>query len=325
MSEQKPIGSRFSAASTALEIVEGIDLSGKTAIVTGGYSGLGVETTRALSAAGARVIVPARNRDKAERTLDGIDHVTIEAMDLTDTASIAAFADRIIDAGAPISILVNSAGVMATPLARDAEGHESQFATNHLGHFRLVAGLWPMLRRANGARVISVSSRGHQIGPVDFDDIDFITRPYDKWQAYGQAKTANALFAVGLDSRGVDHGVRAFSLHPGVILTDLARHLSKEEIDSFDVYDENGDRRVDPSRDLKSPEQGAATSVWAATRPELDGIGGVYCEDCEVALPQDRAEGNKGVAPWAMDADAAERLWAVSEQLTGLSLKASRQ
>jgi NAD(P)-dependent dehydrogenase (short-subunit alcohol dehydrogenase family) len=320
MSEQKPIGSRFNAASTAEEVAAGIDLSGKTAIVTGGYSGLGVETTRALAGAGATVIVPARDRAKAERTLAGIDNVRIEAMDLSDPASIAAFAERIVAAGTPVSILVNSAGIMATPLARDAEGHESQFSTNHLGHFRLLAGLWPALVAAGGARVVSVSSRGHQIGPVDFDDVDFRSRAYDKWQAYGQAKTANALFALGLDRRGAEHGVRAFSLHPGVILTDLARHLSEDEINAFDVYDENGNRRVDPARDLKSPEQGAATSVWAATRPELDGIGGVYCEDCEVSLPQGEAAGNKGVAPWAMDPDAAERLWALSERLTGVSL-----
>jgi len=321
MSEQKPIGSRFNGASTAQQVVAGIDLSGRSAIVTGGYSGLGLETTRALAGAAATVIVPARDRAKAERTLAGIDNVRLEAMDLTDPASIAAFAGRIVASGAPVSILVNSAGIMATPLARDADGRESQFSTNHLGHFRLVAGLWPALVKAGGARVVSVSSRGHQIGPVDFDDYDFCTRAYDKWQAYGQSKTANALFALGLDRRGAAHGVRAFSLHPGVILTDLARHLSEEEVNSFDVYDENGNRRVDPSRDLKSPEQGAATSVWAATSPQLDGIGGVYCEDCEVALPQGEAEGNKGVAPWATDPDAAERLWMLSERLTGLSLR----
>lgn len=321
MSEQKPIGSRFNGASTAQEVVAGIDLSGRSAVVTGGYSGLGLETTRALAGAGAAVIVPARDRAKAERTLAGIDNVRIEAMDLTDPASIAAFAERIVASGAPVSILVNSAGIMATPLARDAYGHESQFSTNHLGHFRLAAGLWPALVKADGARVVSVSSRGHQIGPVDFDDHDFRARAYDKWQAYGQSKTANALFALGLDRRGAAYGVRAFSLHPGVILTDLARHLSEAEINSFDVYDENGNRRVDPSRDLKSPEQGAATSAWAATSRQLDGLGGVYCEDCEVALPQNEAEGNKGVAPWAMDPDAAERLWMLSERLTGLSLR----
>lgn len=317
MSEQKPIGSRFKAASTAHDVVADIDLSGKTAVVTGGYSGLGIETTRALAGAGATVIVPARYREKAQRTLAGIERVIIESMDLADPVSVAAFANRIVANDTPISILVNSAGIMAPPFARDADGHESQFATNHLGHFRLVAGLWPALLKANGARVISVSSRGHQIAPVDFDDIDFKRRAYDKWQAYGQAKTANALFAIGLDRRGEQHGVRAFSLHPGVILTDLARHLSEDEINSFDVYDENGDRRVEPSRDLKNPEQGAATSVWAATRPELNGIGGVYCEDCEIALPQSQAEGNKGVASWAMDVEAAERLWTLSERLTG--------
>lgn len=323
MSEQKPIGSRFNAASTAKEVVEGIDLSGKTAIVTGGYSGLGLETTRALTGAGATVIVPARDRSKAERTLAGIGSVRIEPMDLSDPASIAAFAERIVAAGEPISILINSAGIMATPLARDAEGHESQFSTNHLGHFRLVAALWPVLVKAGGARVVSVSSRGHQIAPVDFDDYDFRSRSYDKWQAYGQAKTANALFALGLDQRGRAQGVRAFSLHPGVILTDLARHLTEEEINSFDVYDEDGNRRVDPSRDLKTPEQGAATSVWTAVSPQLDGLGGVYCEDCEISLPQSEAPGNKGVASWAMDAQQADQLWILSEQLTGLSLARS--
>lgn len=218
----------------------------------------GIETTRALTGAGAHVIVPARNREKAERTLAGIDKVDIASMDLADPASVTAFADQIVAAGMPVSILVNSAGVMATPLARDQAGHESQFATNHLGHFRLVAGLWPALIMAGNARVISVSSRGHQIGPVDFADVDFKTRPYDKWQAYGQAKTANALFALALDRRGAALGVRAFSLHPGVILTDLARHLSEDEINSFDVYDENGNRRIAPSRDLKTPEQGGS-------------------------------------------------------------------
>ncbi len=319
MSEQKPIGSPFGAASTALNVVEGLDLTGKTAIVTGGYSGLGVETTRALASAGAHVIVPARDRGKAVRTLAGIGNVTIETMDLTDAASIAAFSNRIVGQGRAVSILINSAGIMATPLARDVDGHESQFATNHLGHFRLVAGLWPALVKSGNARVVSVSSRGHQICPVDFDDIDFRARPYDKWQAYGQAKTANALFALGLDQRGAAFGVRAFSLHPGVILTDLARHLSEEEINAFDVYDENGDRRVDPSRDLKSPEQGAATSVWAATSPQLVGIGGVYCEDCEISLPQEEAPGDKGVAPWAMDPQAADRLWDISKTITGIS------
>jgi NAD(P)-dependent dehydrogenase (short-subunit alcohol dehydrogenase family) len=165
----------------------------------------------------------------------------------------------------------------------------------------------------------SCLSRLHQICSVDFEDIDFRTRSYDKWQAYGQAKRANALFALGLERRGASHGVRALSLHPGVILTDLARHLNEEEINSFDVYDDDGNRRIDPSRDLKSPERGAATSVWAATRPELQNIGGVYCEDCEVSLPQGQAEGNKDVASWAMDPKAAEHLWAISQQLTGLS------
>ncbi|WP_035484889.1 oxidoreductase [Geminicoccus roseus] len=317
---QKPIGSGFGAATTAAEVARGVDLTGQVAVVTGGYSGIGLETTRVLAEAGAVVIVPARNLQKAEAALAGLSSVELEALDLTDPASVRAFADRVLSSNRAVSILVNSAGIMATPLSRDAAGHEGQFATNHLGHFRLTLALWPALAAACGARVVSVSSRGHQIAGVDFDDIDFNARPYDKWVAYGQSKTANALFAVGLDRRGEQDGIRAYSLHPGQILTDLARHLSAEELAGFDAFDSEGRPRIDPARGMKTVQQGAATSVWCATSPRLAGIGGVYCEDCDVAVAHTGDAGRRGVKSWAVDPESAERLWQVSEQMTGMAL-----
>lgn len=312
---QKPIASPFNAHSTASDVVRDIDLSGKTAIVTGGYSGLGLETTRALARAGASVIVPARDTSKAQEALAGLGGVEIVSMDLSDPHSVASFATGFVDRNVALPILINSAGVMATPLFRDGDGHEGQFSTNHLGHFRLVKALWPALAKSQGARVISVSSRGHQIAGVDFNDIDFRARPYDRWIAYGQSKTANILFAVELDRRGADEGVRAFSLHPGQVLTNLARHLSKEEIASFDALEEDGRPIVDPDKGMKTPEQGAATSVWAATSPLLSGKGGLYLEDCNVAPLHSGEAGRKGVAHYAIDKDLAAQLWYASDRL----------
>ena len=314
---QHPIGSGFGPAATAAEVLAGIDLSGRTAIVTGGNSGLGLVTAQALAAAGAGLVVPARDVARAEATLAAIANVEILPLDLIDAVSVQAFADRFLASRRPLSILIASAGVMATPLFRDRDRHEGQFATNHLGHYRLACALWPALA-SQGGRVVAVSSRGHQIAGIDFDDVDFERRAYDKWVAYGQSKTANALFARALDRRGAPRGIRAFSLHPGQILTDLARHLSTEEIAGFDALDAQGNPRVDPERGMKTLEQGAATALWCATSPRLEGLGGVYCEDCDIAPPNDRASGRKGVAPWAADDDAAERLWARSVQWTGL-------
>ena len=315
MHQQQPIASPFSAHSTASEVVRDINLSGKTVIVTGGYSGLGLETTRALARAGASVIVPARDMGKAEEALAGLDGVEIVSMDLSDPRSGASFAAGFLDRNLALPILINSAGVMATPLFRDGDGHEGQFATNHLGHFRLVNALWPALAKAQGARVISVSSRGHQIAGVDFEDIDFRVRPYDRWIAYGQSKTANVLFSIELDRRGVEEGIRAFSLHPGQVLTNLARHLSEEEIAIFDALDENGRPIVDPDKGMKTPEQGAATSVWAATSPLLNGKGGLYLEDCNIAPVHSGDVGRKGVARYAIDPDLSLRLWDLSERM----------
>jgi len=316
---QQPIQSPFDAASTAAQVMAGIDLTGKLAVITGGYAGLGLVTTQSLVAAGARVIVPARDPARARAALAGVARVEVMEMDLMQPASINAFSQQVLSKGQPVSLLINCAGVMASPLMRDADGHESQFATNHLGHYRLTCGLWPALVAAGDARVICVSSRGHQIDGVNFDDIDFLQRPYDKWAAYGQSKSANALFATALDKRGRDHGVRAFSLHPGQILTDLSRHLSQEEIAAFDVLDEQGQQRLNPETGLKTVDQGAATILWCATSPALTGLGGVYCEDCNIAMLNESQMGRKGVARWAVDPEMAERLWAVSEQWTGMT------
>lgn len=317
---QQAISSPFNAASSAAEVMAGVDLTGQLAVVTGGYSGLGLVTSKSLASAGAQVVVPARDPERARAALAGVKGVTVQPMDLIDPDSVRAFSDEVLRCGQPVSLLINCAGVMASPLARDSDGHESQFATNHLGHYRLVCGLWPALLAAGSARVIAVSSRGHQIAGVDFDDVDFARRPYDKWVAYGQSKTANALFAMALDSRGREQGVRAFSLHPGQILTDLGRHLSSAEIAAFDVFDENGQQKVAPEMGLKTLEQGAATGLWCATSPALNGSGGVYCEDCNIAVFNDAESGRKGVARWAADPEYAERLWRLSEQWTGMTL-----
>ncbi|MDG2537811.1 oxidoreductase [Dyella jiangningensis] len=324
---QSPLHSGFGAASTAHDVVAGIDLSGKTAIVTGGYSGIGVETTRALLGAGARVIVPARDMTKAKANLDGLK-VDLVAMDLADPASIDGFASTFLTSGDPLHLLVNSAGIMACPLTRDARGYEMQFATNHLGHFQLTARLWVALKRAHGARVVSLSSLGHRYAQVDFDDWNFERREYDRWVAYGQSKTANALFALALDELGAPHGIHAYSVHPGRIITDLARHMSREELQRMGGVDDQGRPVADLSRGMKNTEQGAATSVWAATSPLLNDIGGVYCEDCDIAalMPDDEAtvagSGSLsfGVRRWATDPAAARKLWSLSEELTGVSL-----
>lgn len=279
MTLQQPINSGYGPATTAAEIIEGVDLSGKTAIVTGGYSGIGVETVRALAGAGAEIIVPARNVEKAAAALEGIERITIEPMDLIDQASIDAFADRFLASAKPLPILVNSAGIMATPFERDSRGYEIQFATNHLGHFQLVARLWPALKAANGARIVSVSSWGHRHSPVIFEDPNYERRDYTPWLGYGQSKTANILLAVATDARGKEHGIRAFSLHPGAIAgTGLEKHIRKEDLIAAGILDAEGKPIIDPSKNQKTVEQGAATGIWCAVSPQLNGMGGLYCE-----------------------------------------------
>jgi NAD(P)-dependent dehydrogenase (short-subunit alcohol dehydrogenase family) len=317
---QRPIGSGFGPRSTATEVLDGVDLSGKLAVVTGGYSGLGLETTKALAHAGATVVVPARRRAHAEEVLAGVDtgpgSVEVDELDLSDLTSVHAFAERFLAGGRVIDLQINNAAIMAAPEARVGPGWESQFATNHLGHYTLTNLLWPALIAGSGARVVALSSTGHKQSGIRFDDPQFETG-YDKWQAYGQAKTANSLFAVQLDKLGAAAGVRAFAVHPGGIMTPLQRHLPREEMIASGWMDEDGN--VDER--FKTPEQGASTSVWAATSTQLDGLGGVYCEDCDIAVPtvpDSPSARISGVNAWAIDPDDAARLWRLSAELTGV-------
>ena len=314
---QQPIDSGFDKTSTAEDVLAGIDLTGKLAVVTGGYSGLGLETTRALTRAGAHVVVPARRIEVAEEALAGVAGVEIDELDLADLDSVEAFADRFLATDRAIDIMIDNAGIMACPETRVGPDWEAQFATNHLGHFALVNRLWPAIARAaDGARVVSVSSTGHRGSAIRWDDMMF-TEPgsYDKWAAYGQAKTANVLFAVQLDRLGAEHGVRAFALHPGGILTPLQRHLPREDQIAMGWIDENG--KQNPDIGFKTPEQGAATQTWAATSPRLNGMGGVFCEDCEVSEISD--DDAPGVRAYAIDLDQAARLWTLSAELTGVN------
>ena len=307
---QQKIGSGFGAQSTAAEVLDGIDLSGKLAVITGGYSGVGIETTRALVNAGASVVVPARRPDHARAELEGIENVEVGELQLDDQDSVRAFAEGF---DRPIDLLINNAGVMASPLFRVGPGWEGQFATNHLGHFTLTNLLWPRLNE--GSRVVELTSAAHRITGIRWDDMQFERDPYDKWQAYGQSKTANSLFALHLDQLGQDQGIRAFAVHPGGIMTPLQRHLSREEMQASGWIDEEGKVLVE----FKTPEQGAATSVWAATSPQLEGMGGVYCADCDIAdVVESIQPGGGGVMAHAVDPDQAARLWEVSANLTGV-------
>lgn len=318
-SRQAPIQSGFGPRSTAEETIGEVDLSGKIAIITGGYSGLGLEAVRVLSMAGATVVVPARTPDKAKAALAGIPRVEHAVIDLLDPVSIAAFARQFTESGRPLHMLINNAGIMATPLTRDARGYESQFSANHLGHFQLTAQLLPALLKAGSARVVSVSSRGHIFSGVNFEDPNFERRQYDKFSAYGQSKTANVLFTVGLDTRGEAHGIRAFAVHPGrIISTNLVRHMSRDELMATGVFDAQGNEIQDING--KSIEQGASTIVWCAANEQLNGMGGVYCADADIstAVGADSKD-HAGVRPWAIDPSLAERLWILSEELTGVA------
>jgi NAD(P)-dependent dehydrogenase (short-subunit alcohol dehydrogenase family) len=300
---QRGTGSGFGGQSTAAEVVNGIDLAGKLAIVTGGYSGLGLAATRALAGAGAHVVVPARRPAVAADALNGIDGVETGELDLADLDSVRVFAARFLASGRRVHIVISSAGIMACPETRVGPGWEAQFAINHLGHYALVNLLWPALARGHAARVVALSSGLDESSQIHWDDVHF-ERGYDKWQAYIQAKKANALFAAWLDGLGRDSGVRAFSVNPGYILTPLQRHLTKAEMLAAGWINEDGTAAMPV---FKTPEQGAATQVWAATSPQLAGVGGVYCADCDIAEIPDGFY------------DGAERLWDLSAGLTGIN------
>ncbi len=304
----------FDAKSSALEVVEGVDLSGKRAVVTGGASGIGVETVRALAQAGAEVTIAARNLDQAGAVAADVregtgNEVAVAELELTDRDSVERFVGSW---EGPLDVLVNNAGVMAiAELTLSPDGHEMQFATNHLGHFRLSVGLHDALAAADGARVVCVSSSGHLRSPVVFDDIDFDFRPYDPWLAYGQSKSANVLLAVEITRRWADEGILANALMPGGIETPLQRHVEPGRAQEMIEKAKAAGR-------LKTPAQGAATSVLLAARPELEGVGGRYFEDCNEAPTVARRDpaGSAGVAPYALDPANAERLWELSLELT---------
>ncbi|KQO28418.1 oxidoreductase [Flavobacterium sp. Leaf82] len=314
---QAPTGSGFNGTSTANEVINGISLTGKIAIVTGGNSGIGLETTRLLAGAGATVIVPARDNKKALANLNGIPNVEIEVMDLMDPESIDTFAEKFIASGRPLHLLINNAGIMWVPLRRDSRGIESQLATNYLAQFQLTARLWPALKQADGARVVNVSSQGHQFAGFDFNDPNFHNRDYETLQGYGQSKTAVNLFSLELDDRAKDLNVRAYSVHPGSIAgTELGREAPLELFQKMGFCDAQGNMFPEVLASLKTIPQGAATTVWCATSPTLDKVGGVYCEDCDIAsiAPEDGIE--NGVKVYSLDKTDAKRLWGLSEKMT---------
>lgn len=302
---------------TTTEVLEGVDLRGKVAVVTGASGGLGAETARALAEKGADVTLAARDLAKAGAVADAIRAeggggvVEVAELELTSPESIRAFARNYLDKHPKLHILVDNAGIMACPLGRTEQGYELQLATNHLGHFLLTGLLLPALRAAAPSRVVVLSSAAHFMGTVDFDDPQFERRDYDKWVAYGQSKTANVLFALELNRRLQNDGVTVNAVHPGMIMTELARSLTPDDIKAL------MERRDGPPPQFKTVPAGAATSTWAATTPLLEGRGGLYLEDCHEAGPAGSDTPGMGYAPHAIDPEAASKLWDLSEQLVG--------
>lgn len=317
------------AEKTTADVIAGIDLRGKTALVTGASSGLGLETVRTLLGAGAQVIMAARPGAKLDAALSAVKtdfpQSVVDAMplELTDFSSVRVCAERVTQLTNKLDLLINNAGIMAVPFARTPAGCESQFGTNHIGHFLLTNLLVPLLLAAGKARIVNLSSGGHKHCSIDFDDLHWQTREYNKWGAYGQSKTANALFTVALQKRLGDKGVSVFAVHPGVIPTDLGRHLTEDDIKALMSSQSLGGEKKESggtSRGklvLKTIPQGAATSVWAATSPALEGKGGLYLEDCAIAEEVPVGVAEHGYYAWAVDVDAAEKLWQVSEHIVG--------
>ena len=313
---------KFGHDTTTDEVLDGLDLRGRRVLVTGGTSGLGAETARALACAGAEVVLTARDLAKGEAVASSIraalgskgGAIEVAELELGDLAAIRRAAATILERRDTLDILINNAGVMACPESRTVDGFERQLGTNHLGHFLLTALLVPALRRGNAPRIVNVSSRGHHVAPLDLDDPNFERRAYDPWTAYGQSKTANILHAVELERRLAGAAIHAYALHPGVIQTELMRHLDAEAQAGLMQRIQSGGLR------LKSTAAGAATQVYAATAPELAERGGVYLEDCAIAEVEDERF-DAGVRSYALDPAIAEQLWALSEQLVGYRLE----
>lgn len=306
----------FNHDSTTDEVLDGIDLTGKVGLITGATSGLGAETARALASKGARVVITARNMEKAETVVAGIKASTgnmaieIEKLELGSFASVRAFAKRFLAKHDTLDMLINNAGVMACPQGKTEDGFEMQFGTNHLGHFLLTGLITPALLSGASGRIVALSSRAHRFGEVDFDDIHFEKRSYNKWGSYGQSKTANILHVVELERRLGQRGVHAYAVHPGVIETELSRHMDQADFDML-VSRAGGNLKT------KSVAAGAATSVYAATAPELERRGGLYLHDCQVAEVNDDPSVLDCVRSYALDPKVAKKLWAISEKMVG--------
>ena len=316
---QKPIDSGFNSKSNAHEITKDVDLNGKIAIVTGGYSGIGLETTRELVSSGAEVIIPAKRTDVAIKNLEGIvSKENVIEMDLSDLNSVKNFTDGYKENFNRLDLLINNAGIMACPETRIGNNWESQIAVNHFGHFLLTKELMDMMANNDGARFVSLSSSAHSLTGVLWDDIHFLSNPYDKWLAYGQSKTASSLIAIEFDRLMKDKGVRGFSVHPGGIITPLQRHLQKEEMVALGWMKEDGSPTELTKNFFKTTSQGASTTVWCATSSSLNEIGGVFCEDCDIAKRKNEVDESMqryfGVADWAVDIDEASKLWELTEK-----------
>ena len=317
---QKPINSGFSNQSEPKDILKNIDLHNKVAIVTGGYSGIGLETTKALVAVGANVIIPAKRPEIANQNLNGVvSETNIIKMDLGNLNSVKNFTNSFKENFNTLNLLINNAGIMACPETRVGDNWESQFAINHIGHFLLTRELMNILADTEGSRFVSLSSSAHALTGILWDDIHFNKQPYNKWMAYGQSKTASSLIAIELNKKMKDYGVESFSVHPGGIITPLQRYLEKEEMIALGWMDEDGSPSELAKNFFKSPSQGASTTLWCATSNDLNGLGGVFCEDCDIAKRKSEVDESlqryTGVANWAVDTDEATRLWELSEEI----------
>ena len=316
---QQPLGSGFNSKTNANEITSDIDLYGKTAIVTGGYSGIGIETTRELITAGANVIIPAKRKDVATNNLNGIvSKENIIEMDLADLNSVKKFTEEFKQNFKILDLLINNAGIMACPETRIGSDWESQFAINHIGHFLLTRELMDVMADNQGARFVSLSSSAHSITGILWEDIHFKKNPYDKWMAYGQSKTASSLIAIEFHRKMKGKGVNGYSVHPGGIITPLQRHLQKDEMIALGWMKEDGSPSDLAKNFFKTPSQGASTTLWCATSNQLNDIGGVFCEDCDIAKRKKDVDESMqryfGVADWAIDVDEASKLWELTDK-----------
>ncbi|MEG9295017.1 SDR family NAD(P)-dependent oxidoreductase [Mangrovibacillus sp. Mu-81] len=315
---QKPLQTGYTARTTTNDVIKNIDLTGKTVIITGGSAGLGLETTKTLAEAGATVIVPARNINKASDALSDLPNVELypAEMDLSKRETIEIFVQWFQKKYEKLDILINSAGIMAIPLARDKYGNEFQVATNYLGHYYLTKALIPQLKNAHGARIVNLSSRAHWLGSFNFADPNFKATDYDKWVAYGQSKTAVSLFSVAMDELFKNDNIRSFTVHPGSIVTNLSHNLSDKEMTSMGAITAAGKRGYESYNDEnKTIPEGAATIVWCATSPQLAGYGGIYCENCDIAPLAIDDSKRIGVKPWAVDKDLDLKLWKETSNL----------